>query len=379
MSAALPSEAYAAALAAIPPFGPTRLARLLQRWSPEEAWAKVRAGKAEAVWGAGEPAHRLDRARPAVAHSSTKVDPERLWARCRATDVVVHVAGRPGYPAALAGDLSPPPVLFARGDLAVLDQRRVTVVGTRNATAAGREVAAELGRGLAEAGLVVVSGLARGIDGWTHRGVLQAEGGAPPLAVVASGPDVVYPPEHRQLWQEVVTKGLLLSEVPPGMAPHAFRFPLRNRVLAALGEVLVVVESRHTGGSMLTVNEAIARGLTVMAVPGSPRNPAAEGTNQLLIDGATPVVAPFDVLLHLGLHDEPRRRAGRRCSTDTGEDAWLLALLGTDQRDIDDLVRVSGRGVAEVVEAATRLEGAGLVLRRAGWYEQVRPSGRRRP
>jgi len=377
MSAELPPDAYACALAAILPLGPRRLEAVVRKWPPEDAWDAVRTGEAADAWGCGETKAQRDKVQEAIDQAVKKIDPGRLWARCQATGVEVHVIGRPGYPELLAADISPPPVLFARGDLGVLDARRATIVGTRNATAAGREMAAELGRGLAEAGVVVVSGLARGIDGWAHRGALQVEDGAPPVGVVASGPDVVYPPEHQGLWHDVVTKGVLLSEVPPGMSPHAYRFPLRNRILAALGEVVVVVESRHTGGSMHTVNEAIHRGVTVMAVPGSPRNPAAEGTNHLLVDGATPVVAPIDVLLALGV-DPPgrRRRAGRRSSAArAGADGWMLSLLGTDQRDIDALVRLSGRSVAEVVDAATRLEDSGLVRRRAGWYEQVQPSG----
>ena len=118
--------------------------------------------------------------------------------------------------------------------------------------------------------------------------------------MVASGPDVVYPPEHRPLWEEVVERGLLLSEVPPGTPPHALRFPLRNRILAALGEVLVVVESKRKGGSLITVEEALLRGRRVFAVPGSPRNEAADGTNDLLIDGADPVVRSADLLMALG-------------------------------------------------------------------------------
>lgn len=395
MSASLPREAYAAALAAVPSLGPARLERLLRRWSPPEAWVALRSGKAAPVWGAGESQNRVAKARPAVDGAAAKVEPDRVWARCQAAGVAVHLPGTEGYPALLAADLAPPPVLFSRGHLDVLEGRRVTIVGTRNATAAGKEVAAALGRGLAEAGVVVVSGLARGIDGWAHRGALQAAGGAPPVAVVASGLDVVYPPEHRRLWEEVAAKGLLLSEVPPGSPPHAFRFPLRNRILAALGEVVVVVESRPAGGSLHTVNEATERGVTVMAVPGSPRNPAAEGTNLLLIDGAPPVVAPIDVLLQLGLSTAGRRPGAPDTpgapvpagpSGSAGDDGWALELLGTGQHDLDSLVQLSGRALGDVVDAVTRLEGAGLVQRRAGWYERaarptgtVRASGRARP
>jgi DNA processing protein len=398
----LPTGAFAAALAGINGLGPVRLERLLARWTPEEAWSALRASRASGVWGASESPKAVEKAGQLVDAAVRAADPGRLWARCQAVGVAVHLRGAPSYPAVLEADLSPPPILFSRGDLGALEGRRVTVVGTRNASAAGREVAAELGRGLAEHGVRVVSGLARGIDGWAHRGALAAEGGAPPVAVVASGPDVVYPPEHRPLWQEVVARGLLLSEVPPGVAPHAHRFPLRNRILAALGEVVLVVESRHRGGSLLTVDAATDRGITVLAVPGSPRNPAAEGTNQLLLDGATPVVSTVDVLDALGWRPsasavadddaaEPaaperhRRRAaagaGRSmtpASIRPAADGWALDALGTEPHDLDHVVRASGRTLLDVVDALQRLEELGLVRRRAGWFERVPASAVRR-
>ena len=142
--------------------------------------------------------------------------------------------------------------------------------------------------------------------------------------MVASGPDVVYPPEHRPLWEEVVERGLLLSEVPPGTPPHALRFPLRNRILAALGEVLVVVESKRKGGSLITVDEALLRGRRVFAVPGSPRNEAADGTNELLIDGADPVVRSADLLMALGFE----RPVVTSTSDDAGPRAWRRPTAG---------------------------------------------------
>ena len=123
----------------------------------------------------------------------------------------------------------------------------------------------------------VVSGLARGIDGCAHRGALQTEGGGRPIAVVASGHDVIYPREHRDLWREVAEQGLLLSEAPPGTAPEAYRFPMRNRVIAALSELVIVVESREHGGSLITVAEALERNVPLMAVPGGVHNRAATG------------------------------------------------------------------------------------------------------
>ena len=148
-------------------------------------------------------------------------------------------------------------------------------------------MAHELGRELAAAGVAVVSGLAAGIDGAAHRGALAA-GAAPPVGVVAAGLDVVYPPHQSELWQAVAAAGLLLSEAPPGARPERWRFPARNRIIAALADVVVVVESHARGGSMHTVDEADRRGRDVFAVPGSVRNPAAAGTNALLAEGRAP-------------------------------------------------------------------------------------------
>ena len=134
----------------------------------------------------------------------------------------------------------------------------------------------------------MVSGLAKGIDGAAHRGVMRVDG-TRAVAVVANGPDSPYPRQHRELWHDVATSGLLISEWPPGTEPEKFRFPMRNRIIAALSEVLVVVESRERGGSLTTAREALERGVDVMAVPGSVNNRAAAGTNQLIRDGASPV------------------------------------------------------------------------------------------
>jgi DNA processing protein len=229
--------------------------------------------------------------------------PDQVWQHCLDAGVDVVVAGEPGYPAPLLDDPRRPAALFVRGDLDVLDARRVGIVGTRNATQRGRETAARFGYELAAEGVVVVSGLAKGIDGAAHRGALAVDG-ARPVAVVGTGPDRPYPAQHAQLWEAVAARGALISEWPPGTSPDAFRFPLRNRILAALVEVLVVVESRERGGSLITAREAAERGVEVFAVPGRPQSRAALGTNKLLCDGAAPVTETADVLMALGL-DQP--------------------------------------------------------------------------
>jgi DNA processing protein len=229
-------------------------------------------------------------------------------------------------------------------------------------------MAKRLGHDLAEAGVAVVSGLARGIDGAAHLGALHANG-APPIGVVGSGLDVPYPKVNEGLWSAVAAHGVLLSEAPPGAPPSAWRFPARNRMIAALADVVVVIESRASGGSMLTVREAAVRGRQVMAVPGSVASPASEGTNQLIYDGCCPVRDALDVLIALGLSTAERDRTGARRRRPTGDDARLFALFdGGDSLDIETIVHSSGCALGEVALALGRLEDAGFLERNGAWW-----------
>jgi DNA processing protein len=175
----------------------------------------------------------------------------------------------------------------------------------------------------------------------------------------------------------VATKGLLLAEVPPGTSPEGFRFPQRNRVLAALAEIVVVVESRAAGGSLVTAEAAERRDIPVMAVPGSPRNPAAEGTNRLILDGAAPVLDVTDVLVALGLSTGRTNGRGpeRRPPPEPG-DQLVLDLFGAEPLDLERVVTSSGWAVSEAALALARLETAGWLVRTAGWFERA-PEGSR--
>ena len=218
---------------------------------------------------------------PGGGHRST-IDPALVWERLAASNTVAYRRGSPGYPSRLVDDRAAPEVLFSRGSIAQLDRPCVALVGTRSATHYGSGVAAELGADLSDAGVVVVSGLAAGIDAAAHEGALAPGCPAPPVAVVGGGVDVVYPASSSRLWARLELAGGILSEAAPGAAPERWRFPLRNRLIAALAHVLVVVESHKRGGALHTVTAADERGVTVLAVPGSVRSPASEGTNSLL-------------------------------------------------------------------------------------------------
>jgi DNA processing protein len=295
-----------------------------------------------------------------------------VWLRCAAAGVEVLHLRSATYPAQLDGT-DAPPVLFVRGDRALLvEGRRVAIVGTRNATAAGREAARRIAAGLADAGVHVVSGLARGIDGCAHRAVVERGGLGRPIGVVASGPDVVYPREHRELWGRVAERGVLLSESPPGTSPEPFRFPLRNRIIAALSEVVVVVESRERGGSLITATLAGDRGIPVMAVPGSVHNPAALGTNELLRTGAAPVLDASDVLLALELDhcravpelSDSRQRPRR-------SDVAVYRACAAQPQTLDGVVAAVGTELLDVAMSLARLEQAGWVVDTDGWYQAV--------
>ena len=366
----LPAEAWAAALAGLPGMGPARLRAVLSTWPAEEAWTRVADGSA-----CSRPAVALV-CRPDPAGvaalwraAARRVSVGQVWASYRRAAVAVRLPGAAGFPPDLAADPEPPAVLFSRGDPDPLDGRRVAIVGTRRCTRYGREVAYELGRDLAGCDVRVVSGLALGIDGAAHRGALAA-GGAAPVAVVGSGLDVVYPPSHASLWADVVRRGLLLSEAPLGARPEPWRFPVRNRVIAALAEVVVVVESAEKGGSRHTVEAAMARDRQVMAVPGSVRSAGSAYPNGLLADGCHPVRDVVDVLVALGLSTAPPAVADRRPAP-SPEEAAVLEALGWEPAAFEDLCARTGCTPGRVGVALAGLQHGGWVAERAGWWERL--------
>ncbi len=370
MSAEPTTQAFVAALAGFERMTSARLRGLLARHDPAEAYA-VASGRAPAPPALAAVFAQWPDLAAAWRRDGERRDPQRCWEQCAAAGIDVVTPDDARFPPQLVGDPACPPALFVRGDLSVLDARRVGIVGTRNCTQRGSETAARFGRELAGAGVVVVSGLARGIDGAAHRGVL-ADGSAAPAAVVGNGLDRPYPKRHAELWERVAAAGVVVSEWPPGTAPDAFRFPLRNRILAALCEVLVVVESRERGGSLITAREAAARGITVFAVPGSVHSRASSGTNELLRDGAAPALDPTDVLVELGID---HRRAGRSHydprPRPRGTDARVLDACRDEPLTVDDLADRFGLGLGDVAMVLARLERDGWLVESGGWFEVV--------
>ncbi|MFZ4689940.1 MAG: DNA-processing protein DprA [Polymorphobacter sp.] len=292
-----------------------------------------------------------------------------------ALGAVMIFIGTPAYPALLANLESAPPVMSARGDVSLLERPAVAIVGARNASAAGVRFARQLASDLAAEDMVVVSGLARGIDAAAHQGAMA--GGT--IAVVAGGVDVVYPPENAALMAEIAEKGLIVAEQMPGVEPQARHFPRRNRIIAGLAAGTLVVEGAPKSGSLITARVAAEAGREVMAVPGSPLDPRAQGCNILIREGATLVQGAADVIEALSAFGHGPQVGMRFKAAESAlfyddaiveagdaEHASVAALLSPTPVSIDEVVRLSALPPAIVATVLLDLELGGQLVRHAG-------------
>jgi DNA processing protein len=269
------------------------------------------------------------------------------------------------FPYGVAAIFDPPAGLFMRGagHHSLLDEPAVAVVGARACSPYGAQVARTLGRELSRAGLVVVSGMARGIDAEAHRGAL--DGGGRTVAVLGCGIDRDYPASHAELGRRIRETGLVVSEYGPGVEPAPWRFPARNRIVAGLAAATVVVEARERSGALITADLALEEGREVFAVPGEITSALSAGANRLLALGATPLLEPADVLRSFGIEDEPPALPALG-----GAAARVLGALD-GAIAVDELVRATGLDAAAVAAALTELELAGLALAGDGLYRRA--------
>ena len=268
-----------------------------------------------------------------------------------------------GFPRALAAIFDPPAGIFVRGDeqLELLDCAAVALVGARSCSPYGAHVARAFGRELAAAGLVVVSGLARGIDGEAHCGALEA--GGKTVAVLGCGIDRDYPAAHAELARRIAANGLIVSEYAPGVEPAPWRFPARNRIIAGLTAATVVVEARERSGALITADLALEEGREVLAVPGEITSALSDGTNRLLRQGAVAATSAADVLEVFGLEPSTAEPTG------LGLDAeQVLARLRDGPCAADELARALGLEAGRLAAALTELELTGVVTEAAGLY-----------
>lgn len=339
-----------------PRIGPVTYRQLIARFGTAEA--ALDALPALAMRGGG--------AAPVIADAGMARREMAAAARLGARHLFL---GDPDYPQLLAELETAPPVMMVRGDLTLAHRPCVAMVGARNASAAACRFARQLARELAEAGVTIVSGLARGIDTAVHQGSI----GGGTVGVIASGIDIAFPPENRDLQERVAVEGLLLAEQPPGAEPLARHFPSRNRIIAGLAQGTVVVEAAPRSGSLITARIAAEAGREVMAVPGSPLDPRAQGCNLLIREGATLVQTVEDILEAIrpidvravrspvsGFDNEPPAEPG------DAERRRIQMLLGPVPVPVDELIRQAGLPAAAVQLVLLELELAGRLERHAG-------------
>jgi DNA processing protein len=341
-----------------PTVGPVTYAQLLARFST--AAAALGAIPDLARRGGGKP--------PAVPPLGAI---EREVEAVEAAGARYLFLGLPGYPAMLAAIPTAPPALIVRGKRALLDRPVVGMVGARNASASACRFARGMAAELGERGVSVASGLARGIDTAAHQGSIEAG----TVAVIAGGIDVAYPPENAELQERIANEGLLVAEQPPGIEPRARHFPYRNRIIAGLAQAVLVVEAAPKSGSLITARYGGEYGREVLAVPGSPLDPRAQGCNLLIREGATLVQTADDVLEALRPIDP--RMIGEPSSAgygaprppadaEEGDRRAVTGLLGPVPTPIDEIIRQSGRPPAIVQTVLLELELAGRLERHAG-------------
>ena len=368
----LGDEAYLAALSSLAGMGPARLERLLARWEPAEAWSVLAAGRLAEVTEAARVGEKVGRR---WVGDAARADPAEIHLRHSRSGVTLRRRGTSAYPERLIGDPEPPAVLFSQGEPALLERPTVTIVGSRRCTRYGADVAFDLGKAAAAHGVTVISGLAIGIDAAAHAGALAADG-APPVGVVGSGLDRIYPRENAVLWRMVAQRGLLLSEAPLGAPPERWRFPARNRIMAALSDACVVVESHVDGGAIGTATEAAQRGRTVAAVPGPIRSPASAGTNRLIAEGGGVLCDIEDLLVlldisrtKLPLQDVAAPTGGAAPVTDATAVA-ILDAFDWMPATLEMLAARTGLDLGELAWHLESLSNSGQLARRGLWYER---------
>jgi DNA processing protein len=294
----------------------------------------------------------------AASGPSEPIDRRAAIAALRRLAAVAVPWGSAAYPARLAGISDPAPLLLVRGDVHALSEISVSIVGARAATLYGKQVARSLAADLARAGVVIVSGLARGIDAEAHWGALEAGGRT--IAVQACGLDRIYPREHRALAEQIAANGAIVTELSVGEPPLRQYFPLRNRLISGLSAAVVIVEARERSGSLITAHHAANQGRDVFAVPGPLNAPTSVGTNRLIRDGAYVALGSDEICHELGLNCVPRPRAEADCAR-SALSREILSALADAPASRDELARRLDRAPADLALELVELELADRV------------------
>ncbi len=327
-------------------------------------------GSAQDAWGATQSqlaqSGLSQKLAERVVSLRSSLDLEKIIAQITQKNIQIITLGSPDYPKHLAEVDQPPPVLYVRGSLLDEDRWAVALVGTRTVTAYGNQITYELASILANHGVTVVSGLARGVDTVAHAATIKAGGRS--IAVLGCGVDRIYPPENRNLADQLINQGALISDYPPGTPPDSSNFPPRNRIISGLSLATVVVEAGETSGALITANFAVEQGREVFAVPGNILALQSKGTNRLIQNGARPLLDLRDVLDVLNLTRNVERRDVRRVIPVDETEASLLKLLAEQSLHVDELRAQSGLPIEKVSAALTMMELKGMVRQVNGMH-----------
>jgi DNA processing protein len=299
-----------------------------------------------------------------VVQIRASVDLDKYMARVAAQGISILTWEDELYPKRLKEIDQPPPVLYERGALSDEDSWAVAVVGTRRVSAYGRQVAEDVAAFLANSGVTVVSGLARGVDAIAHQSALKAGGRT--IAVLGCGVDRIYPPEHTQLAEKIIANGAILSDYAPGTAPDAANFPPRNRIISGLSMATVVVEAGETSGALITAQFAVDQGREVFSVPGSILALQSKGTNRLIAQGAHPMLSARDLLDVLNLGRVTEQREVRKILPGNEIEAKLLSVLTHEPKHMDEIRNQTGLPIERVSATLVMMELKGMVRQVGG-------------
>lgn len=360
--ASLDQQVFWIAFNHVPGIGPVRLARLLEYFGdPAAAWEADPAELARAG---------LDRrSLESLLETRRTLSLDRVMARLERLGVQVLTWADDQYPPLLREIAASPPVLYVRGALTPEDNWAIAVVGTRRMTRYGEEVTRRLVSELVQAGLTIVSGLALGVDRQAHQVALESGGRT--IAVLGSGIDRIYPASNRSLARRIVENGALVSDYPPGTPPDAANFPPRNRIISGLARGTLVVEAGERSGALITARFAAEQGRDVFAVPGSILSPHSRGTNQLIREGAIPVLEARDILEALNMVQVETQREARSLLPENETEMRILAVLSHEPMHMDEIGQATGLDAATVAGTLTLMELKGFV-RAAGGMTYVR-------
>jgi DNA processing protein len=327
---------------------------------------------AEAFKEAGLPTRALNN----LLRLRDETDLDELYDSILAKDVQVLTLPEEEYPHLLKQIDQSPPVLYVRGKLLPSDDFAVAMVGTRRISAYGQQITRDTSLYLAGHGLTIVSGLARGVDALAHQSALQAGGRT--IAVLGSGVDVIYPPEHRKLAEAIIERGAIISDYPLGTQPEGVNFPPRNRIISGLSLATVVVEAGERSGALITSDFALEQGRDVFAVPGNILSPVSKGTNRLIQKGAYALVSPQDVLDVLDLSQVQEYKAARLALPADTTEAKILQSMDYEPVHVDEICNAAGMAVEKVTAALTMMELKGLVQHVGGMrYAAIREINRK--